>query len=90
MDKKLPLRMCIVCREMVDKRDLIRVVRGKDGEIALDRTGKANGRGAYICNKDECVNKLKKTKALSRAFKTNVAESVYDSIIAEYSGERQE
>lgn len=76
--KKTPLRMCIVCREMKDKRDLFRIVKNKNGEINADTTGKMSGRGAYICKSKECFCKLKKQNALSRAFSANVSEEVYD------------
>lgn len=82
--KKIPLRMCIVCKEMKPKKELIRVVKSADGTIGLDTTGKANGRGAYICNSDECMAKLVKTKALSRTFKENVSPEVYQGLIEEY------
>lgn len=82
--KKIPLRMCIVCKEMKPKKELIRVVKSADGTIGLDTTGKANGRGAYICNSDECMAKLVKTKALSRTFKENVSSEVYQGLIEEY------
>lgn len=82
--KKIPLRMCIVCKEMKPKKELIRVVKSVDGTIGLDTTGKANGRGAYICNSDECMAKLVKTKALSRTFKENVSSEVYQGPIEEY------
>lgn len=82
--KKIPLRMCIVCKEMKPKKELIRVVKSVDGTIGLDTTGKANGRGAYICNSDECMAKLVKTKALSRTFKENVSSEVYQGLIEEY------
>lgn len=76
--------MCIVCKEMKPKKELIRVVKSVDGTIGLDTTGKANGRGAYICNSDECMAKLVKTKALSRTFKENVSSEVYQGLIEEY------
>lgn len=82
--KKIPLRMCIVCKEMKPKKELIRVVKSADGTIGLDTTGKANGRGAYICNSDECMAKLVKTKALSRTYKENVSSEVYQGLIEEY------
>lgn len=72
--------MCIVCREHSDKKTLVRIVRNKNGEIFLDKTGKANGRGAYVCTSAECVEKLKKTRALNRAFKCEIPTEVYDMI----------
>lgn len=78
MEEKL--RMCIACREMKDKRQLVRIVKDKNDEISIDLTGKKNGRGAYICKNEDCLKKLIKTKALNRAFKTNVDETVYQSL----------
>ena len=74
-----PQRTCIACREMKNKRDLIRIVKNANG-IALDKTGKASGRGAYICASKDCLNKCIKTKALHRAFKENVANEVYEKL----------
>ena len=75
------MRMCIACGEMKPKRELIRVVKPKEGEISLDLTGKAAGRGAYVCNSRECFEKLKKQKKLNRTFSTDVPDSVYDSLL---------
>ncbi len=83
MDKKIPMRMCIACRQMKPKKELIRVVKNGD-EIKLDKTGKANGRGAYICNDKECIAKLKKQKLLNRVFSCNVEEGVYTAIEEEF------
>lgn len=77
--KNTPLRMCVACREMKDKRTLIRVV--KFGEsISVDLTDKAPGRGAYVCKNEECINKLVKAKALNRAFKCEIPQEVYERI----------
>lgn len=84
MEKKLPLRMCIVCKNMIDKRNLIRIVRRTDGTIGIDLSGKSNGRGAYVCANDECMAKLVKTRALNRAFKISVDQTVYDELLGEY------
>ncbi len=73
-------RMCIACRQMKDKKELLRIVKNKDGVISIDLTGKQNGRGAYVCKNTECLNKLKKQKSLNRAFKSNVDEEVYRNI----------
>ena len=80
MEKKIPMRTCIACRAEKPKKELVRVVKFGD-EIKLDLTGKANGRGAYVCNSKECIAKLKKGKMLNRAFSMPVDESVYDSIM---------
>ena len=74
------MRMCVACREMKPKRELIRIVRVSESDIRLDTTGKLNGRGAYICKCAECFRKAKKTNALSRAFETNVSQDVYNSL----------
>ncbi len=70
-------RMCIACRQMKDKKELLRIVKNKDGLISVDKTGKQNGRGAYMCKNIECLNILKKQKSLNKTFKTNVDEKVY-------------
>ncbi len=74
------LRMCVVCRQMHDKKQLLRVVKNKEGEVFIDNSGKMNGRGAYICKNKECVDKLLKQKALNKAFKINVEDEVYQRI----------
>ena len=79
MNKKIPLRMCVVCREMKPKNECIRVVKVEDKYI-VDKTGKINGRGAYVCKDDKCLEKCLKTRAFNRAFKNNVSEDVYTSI----------
>lgn len=85
MEKKIPMRTCIACRACKDKRELLRVVK-YDGKVFLDKTGKANGRGAYICNDAECFKKLKKGKLLNRAFACEVDASVYDALTEEFLG----
>ena len=80
-EKKVPQRMCIVCKQMFDKKEVVRVV--KDGEnLSVDSTGKKNGRGAYVCT-NNCVDKIKKTHALERAFKITVSSQQYDDIVEE-------
>lgn len=78
--KKIPLRMCIVCHTMQPKRELIRIVKDKDGNIALDLSGKANGRGAYICKNPECHGALVKKRLLNKVFSANVPAEVYERI----------
>lgn len=77
MDK---LRMCVACREMQDKRNLLRIVKDKEGNVSIDYTGKKNGRGAYICNNEECLKKCMKQKSFNKAFKTNIDEKIYKEI----------
>ena len=78
---KKVLRMCVVCREMRDKSDLIRVVKTPDGEILVDDSQKQDGRGAYICKNKECLEKLNKNKAFNRAFKMPVEDTIYQSLM---------
>jgi uncharacterized protein len=79
-EKKVPLRKCIICQEMKDKRELIRITANKEGHVHVDPTGKAHGRGAYLCRQTACFEKLKKTKALNRAFHREIPDEVYESI----------
>lgn len=76
--RKIPQRQCLGCREMKNKKDLIRVVRSPEGEISLDFKGKKPGRGAYVCPDAACLAKAKKSRALERAFETAVPPEVYD------------
>ena len=86
--KSVPMRMCIACREMMQKRELLRVVKNADGAIGLDFSGKAAGRGAYICNRPDCVKKLSKQKLLNKVFSADVADEVYARIEKEFFGKR--
>lgn len=81
--RKIPLRKCIGCNESKPKKELIRVVKSKDGDIKVDLTGKSNGRGAYICNDAECFEKIKKNKGLNRAFEMEVPNEIYDELLEE-------
>ena len=76
--KKIPMRQCIGCGEMFPKRDLIRVVRPKEGDITLDFTGKLAGRGAYLCKSAECLRLAQKTRRLERSFSCKVEPEVYE------------
>lgn len=71
-----PLRMCIACREMKEKRSLLRIVKGENG-ICIDRTFKAAGRGAYVCKCADCINKAVKRKLLNKALKCEVPDELY-------------
>ena len=75
-----PKRMCVACREMKEKREMFRVVKNAAGEIFADFSGKAAGRGAYICNNDECMKRLKKQRLLNKAFSAPVSDEVYRRI----------
>lgn len=78
--KKIPLRKCVGCKEQKPKKDLIRVVKTKEGEVSLDLTGKMNGRGAYICKDKSCLEGAYKTNALNRSLSTKISEEVYNSM----------
>lgn len=86
IEKKIPQRTCIGCREEKNKKDLIRIVKNKEGEIFLDRTSKKNGRGAYICDNHECFLKAKKKNALARAYQCPVPVEIYDMLEEEFLG----
>lgn len=81
--KKLPLRKCTGCQEMKNKKDMIRVVRNKEGEISIDFTGKKAGRGAYICPEVECLEKAIKNKGLERSYKCKVSDEIYEQLKSE-------
>jgi predicted RNA-binding protein YlxR (DUF448 family) len=83
MPKKIPLRQCLGCREMKPKRELIRVVKSPEGEVSLDFKGKKPGRGAYLCPNGECLKRIRKSKALERAFSTQMPEGVYEALEAQ-------
>ena len=82
MQKKIPMRQCIGCREMKPKKELIRVVRSPEGTISLDFRGKAPGRGAYLCPDAACLKRAIKAKALNRAFETEIPQEIYDDLLA--------
>ena len=86
MQKKIPMRQCMGCRERKAKRDMIRVVRGTDGAVSLDFSGKLNGRGAYICPDPLCLQKAQKARSLDRSLETEVPEQVYDRLRKELEG----
>lgn len=78
--KSLPQRSCIGCNTKKDKKDLIRIVKNKDGNISIDKTGKANGRGAYICNNVECLEKAIKSKRLEKNFEEKIDNEIYENL----------
>ena len=80
MQKKIPLRQCLGCREMKPKRELVRVVRAPDGAVSLDFKGKSPGRGAYVCPNEECLKKAVKSRALERALETQIPEDIYEGL----------
>lgn len=80
---KTPQRMCVGCGEMKPKKELVRVVKTAEGEISLDRTGKKNGRGAYICDCKECLLKAEKARRFEKAFSCAVPKEVYEALMEE-------
>ena len=86
MQKKIPQRQCMGCRERKAKKDMIRVVRGTDGTVSLDFGGKLNGRGAYICPDPNCLEKARKSKALERSLETEIPQEVYLRLTKEMEG----
>lgn len=81
MQKKIPMRQCLGCREMKPKRELLRIVRLQDGTITADLTGKAQGRGAYICRDAACIRKAVKYKALDKALSANVTDDLEERLL---------
>lgn len=80
VNKKKPERTCIACNEQKEKQELLRIVKSKEGIIEVDETGKKNGRGAYICKSEDCLNKMIKTKKLERVFEKEINSEIYESI----------
>ncbi len=78
--KHLPERRCAGCRELKDKKDLVRVIRTQEGDVLVDLTGRKNGRGAYLCRKQECFEKAVRTKSLERALKAAVPQEVLSDL----------
>ncbi|MDO5713468.1 MAG: YlxR family protein [Tissierellia bacterium] len=78
--KKIPMRKCVGCQENKSKKELIRIVKNKEGEIFVDQTGKANGRGAYICLDIQCFEKAKKSNSLQRALGAKISEETFQTL----------
>ena len=81
MNKKIPMRTCVVTKEKLPKKELIRIVRNKDGEVSVDETGKQNGKGVYLKRDLEVVNKARNNKALNRYLECEVNDSIYEEIL---------
>lgn len=79
--KKMPERTCVITKEKFAKKDLLRVVRDKEGNVSVDLTGKANGRGAYLKKDAEVIEKAKKTKALNRILEVEIPDNIYDEML---------
>ena len=88
MQKKIPQRQCMGCRERKAKKELIRVVRTPEGAVCLDFSGKLNGRGSYLCPDSECLKKARKAKSLERSLEVPIPEEVYDRLEKEMEANR--
>lgn len=84
MSKKIPLRQCVGCGEMKSKKEMLRILKTAENEFVLDKTGKKNGRGAYLCNSRDCLLKARKSKGLERSFKMNIPNEVYENLQKEF------
>ena len=87
--KKVPMRMCVGCREMKPKKELLRIVRSPEGEISVDHTGKVSGRGAYVCANAECLNKARRIKALERALEHGIEDEVFYRLASEITDDAE-
>ena len=85
MNKKIPLRQCVGCMEMKEKKSMMRVLKTPEGDIVLDTTGKKNGRGAYLCKSMECLKKAQKNKGLERSFKMSLSNEIYAGLEKEFT-----
>ena len=88
MEKKVPVRTCVACKAKKPKKELIRIVKNDNG-IFVDRTGKVNGRGAYICDDISCLKKLIKAKPLARVFECEIKNEVYTEIEVAFDSEKK-
>lgn len=80
MEKKKPARRCLACNEQKEKQELLRIVRTPEKNVIVDLTGKQNGRGAYICKKEECLNKVIKSKRLEKTLEVSITEDLYKEL----------
>ena len=87
--KKIPMRKCNGCGEQKPKKELVRIVKSPDGEVSLDLTGKASGRGAYICNNADCLKKARKSHRIDKAFEIAIPDEVYEQMLTEISKNEQ-
>ena len=85
MTKKIPMRQCVGCGEMKSKKEMVRILKTAEGPIVLDVTGKKNGRGAYLCKQQTCLQRAIKGKGLERSFKMSIPTEIYDRLIEEFA-----
>ena len=88
-NKKIPMRQCVGCKEMKNKREMMRVLKTAEGTIVIDTTGRKNGRGAYLCMTKECLVKARKNKGLERSFKMSIPDEVYEELEKEFDEDVQ-
>lgn len=89
MAKKIPMRQCVGCGEMRNKREMMRVLKSAEGPIVLDTTGKKNGRGAYLCRTKECLHRARKNKGLESSFKMAIPDEIYENLEKEFDEDVQ-
>ena len=89
MAKKNPMRQCVGCGEMKNKKEMMRVLKPAEGPIVLDMTGKKNGRGAYLCMTKECLQRARKSKGLERSFKMTIPDELYENLEKEFDEDVQ-
>ena len=82
--RKIPMRQCVGCREMKNKKEMMRVLKTAEGSIVIDTTGRKNGRGAYLCMTKDCLMKARKNKGLERSFKMSIPDEVYEELEKEF------
>ncbi len=78
--KKIPMRKCVGCQQMKNKKELLRILKTAENEIVLDATGRKNGRGAYLCFSKDCLQKAIQSKGLERSFKQSIPKEVYEKL----------
>lgn len=83
--KDTPLRMCVVCKKILPKKEMLRIVKNKEGDVFIDYTNKANGRGAYICDSAECIEKCVNKKLLNKSFSMAISQEIYQKILEDYA-----
>ena len=89
MAKKIPMRQCVGCGEMKNKKEMMRGLKPAEGPIVLDMTGKKNGRGAYLCMTKECLQRARKSKGLERSFKMTIPDELYENLEKEFDEDVQ-
>ena len=85
MKNRIPMRQCVGCGEMKSKKEMMRILKTAEGDIVLDVTGKKNGRGAYLCQTQDCLKKARKNKGIERSFKMSIPADVYDNLEKEFA-----